>query len=642
MSVALAESPQPRETLLSQSEAEASVRQMLDQGQTFLAHDLAHGALRHYPDSVRLRQAAALALLRAGALTEAQALLEPLSAQPDEETLGLLGRVYKGLWKRSGTREDCRRARDAYLRGFLESHGPWTGINAATLSWIVGDREGAVRLAGQVLEAVAHAPPGDEADRYWSLATEGEALLLLGREPDAVARYAEAAALAGRRYASVAASRLQLHLLAAYGFPVPEALFRALRPPTVVVFVGHMLDRPDRAVPRFPPSLEAAVRRQIVGQLDALDARIGYSSAACGSDLLFVEAMQQRGAEVNILLPYASDDFVRASVAFGGPDWVRRFHAALERATSVKYVTEESVPGDDIVFGLMGRMLLGYASLAAAPLEAAPTLLAVWDGRPTPLPIGRGGIIAGTADAITGWPDPARRIIIHPTDSPVPPPAPSTPDAVSAGEADASAASWDTPVRRQIKTLLFADVIGYSRLQEERMPAFMFSFLQRVAVHLPQTPRFVNTWGDAIFALMDGASPLAEYALALQEVVCDTDWTEFGLPGGMSIRIGVHAGPVFEGTDPITGNINYYGSHVNRAARIEPVTVPGNVYASEQFAALLTAEQRTAEQEARIAGRDWHPAFACEYIGTLALAKDYGYQPTYHLRRVAPSALGHG
>ena len=118
-----------------------------------------------------------------------------------------------------------------------------------------------------------------------------------------------------------------------------------------------------------------------------------------------------------------------------------------------------------------------------------------------------------------------------------------------------------------------------------------------------------------------------------------TDWTEYGLPREMSIRIGLHAGPVFAGIDPITGTLNYYGSHVNRAARIEPVTVPGNIYVSEQFAALLTAEGEVAAQDARRAGRTWHPAFACEYIGTLDLARDFGCLPTYHLRRFQAAVL---
>lgn len=633
-------SPQSPDSPPSQAEAEDSIRTMLDQGQTFLAHDLARKALRRFPDSARLRQATALALLRAGALAEAQGVLENLypvplradavplrhGAEADEETLGLIARVHKDLWRRSGRAEDARRARDAYGRGFEASGGSWTGINAATLSWIVGDRAESSRIAGLVLEATEHVTPDAEADRYWHRATRGEALLLLGREAEAVAAYAQAASLAGHRYGAVAASRRQLQLLAAHGFPVPARLFRAMTPPAVVVSVGHMLDRPDRAVPRFPPSQEEAVRAQIVRHLDETDARIGYCSAACGSDLLFLEAMYAREAEVHVVLPYSAADFLEASVRYAGPQWVARFEEALGRAASVKYLSEESVQGDDSLFAWMGRMLLGYATLAAQPLGADPVLLAVWDGRASAL-------AGGTADLVAGWPDPARLRVIPLGPTPVPgvTPAPHPPQP--------RAPRTEAAVRRQVKTLLFADVVGYSQIQEDRMPAFMFSFLERVAGHLPPTSGFVNTWGDAIFVLMDDATRLAEYALALQEVVCDTDWAEYGLPREMSIRIGLHAGPVFEGIDPITGALNYYGSHVNRAARIEPVTVPGNIYASEQFAALLTAEQQGAAHEARREGREWRPAFACEYIGTLDLARDFGSLPTYHLRRFQAAAF---
>ena len=96
----------------------------------------------------------------------------------------------------------------------------------------------------------------------------------------------------------------------------------------------------------------------------------------------------------------------------------------------------------------------------------------------------------------------------------------------------------------------------------------------------------------------------------------------------MSVRIGLHAGPVFAGLEPITRAPNFYGSHVNRASRLEAVTVPGHVYASEPFAALLAAEQRAAQPQGRL-----QPRFLCEYVGVLALAKDFGRQAAYHLRR---------
>ena len=40
--------------------------------------------------------------------------------------------------------------------------------------------------------------------------------------------------------------------------------------------------------------------------------------------------------------------------------------------------------------------------------------------------------------------------------------------------------------------------------------------------------------------------------------------------------------------DPVLKRLSFCGQHINRTARIEPVTVPGCVFASEQFAALLS------------------------------------------------------
>ena len=593
----------------------AAIRRLLDQGRTFQAHDLAQEAVGRFPDSLLLQKALGLTLLRAGAVAEARLVLEALGPQPDHETQGLIARACKETWQRSGVLRDAVCARDAYRQAYQQGGGAWPGINAATLSWIVGDRAEAARLAEEVLDAAPEEETEDVGEGYWRLATRGEALLLLGRNEEASTAYQQAVGLAGNRYAQVAASRRQLEMLAGHGLPVPDALLQTLRPPTLLVFAGHMIDGATRPIPRFPASYVSEVKREIVRRLDETDACIGYCSAACGSDLLFIEAMHERGAEVNVVLPYAKTDFLRSSVAFAGPEWTLRFEEALAQANSVRYVTEESLQGDETVFEIMDRVLLGYAALAGGLIGAEPVLLAVWDGKTdNPLP-------GGTADTIARWPDPARLIVI-----PLKVPAPEDSKPTPSLPIVAPPSPTSPAMQRLSKTLLFADVVGYSRMLEEAMPAFMFHFLARVASHLPRTPGFVNTWGDAIIALMDGATPLAEYALALQEVVCDTDWTGFGLPGRISVRIGLHAGPVFEGIDPITGALNYYGVHVNRAARLETVTVPGNVYASEQFAALLTAEQRMERPGLR-------PGFICDYVGILALPKNQGRQPTYHVRR---------
>ena len=94
---------------------------------------------------------------------------------------------------------------------------------------------------------------------------------------------------------------------------------------------------------------------------------------------------------------------------------------------------------------------------------------------------------------------------------------------------------------------------------------------------------------------------------------------EKGLPKDLNLRIALHAGPVYSCIDPVIGQPTFTGTHVSRAARMEPITPPGQVYASQPFAALAAA-QFVAE-------------FTCDYVGQTPLAKGYGTFPTYHVRR---------
>jgi class 3 adenylate cyclase len=190
--------------------------------------------------------------------------------------------------------------------------------------------------------------------------------------------------------------------------------------------------------------------------------------------------------------------------------------------------------------------------------------------------------------------------------------------------------------------MLFCDIAGYSKLKEEHIPAFL-EFLTRLKAGLAGAgvePVSINTWGDAIFAVMDKATPMAEYALTMQEVVTRLgDEMRALLPKPLNLRISLHAGPVFESQDPICGRRNFYGSHINRAARLEPVTVIGHVYATQQFVAVLTAEQSAMRSEAVNNGEPFVEKYAAEYVGVLSLAKDFGRQTVYHLRRCTEAEI---
>ncbi len=119
--------------------------------------------------------------------------------------------------------------------------------------------------------------------------------------------------------------------------------------------------------------MAAALRKR----LDAMTDPIVFSSAACGADLLFVEAALDCGAEVNLVLPFQRDDFVRTSVATGGSEWMPRFDAVLARANRIVMAIDEQYLGDDVLFDHAARFVEGLAKLRADQVQTIPSLLCV-------------------------------------------------------------------------------------------------------------------------------------------------------------------------------------------------------------------------------------------------------------------------
>ncbi len=121
----------------------------------------------------------------------------------------------------------------------------------------------------------------------------------------------------------------------------------AATPRRVFLFSGHMIDAPGRERPRFPADKEAIAAAAIAAKLDELGAHAGdrgVCSAACGGDLLFAEAALQRGLSLEIYLPLQEPEFLKASVAFAGAGWQRRY-VAVTRNPAVRMLAAPDVLG---------------------------------------------------------------------------------------------------------------------------------------------------------------------------------------------------------------------------------------------------------------------------------------------------------
>ncbi len=160
-------------------------------GQTMFAHDVLKDALRCFPDHPRITQRYCLSLIKGGFLQSARTLLTSMVKRGhlDEETIGILGRVHKEMWLIEGDgsadHPHLARARELYLGAFNRSHGAWSGINAASLSMIMGDRPRAAGLAREVIRICAERWSDPQQRDYWTIATAAEANLLLGRQAQA-------------------------------------------------------------------------------------------------------------------------------------------------------------------------------------------------------------------------------------------------------------------------------------------------------------------------------------------------------------------------------------------------------------------------------------------------------------------------
>lgn len=578
------------------TDAAGAIRDLIGRGEFLLAADRGLEAMGDDPVTADMEIVwlTALALARCGAVGRAESLLatsdlvaRAADAAPArrEDVLALRARLVKdrALATEGGVRAAlAEEAASAYAEAAAQTGSAYALANAATMHLVAGDTGAARSVARQALTAI-------EGDDYWAAATQAEALLVVG-EVDAAADALRRAAGTDPDWSMRSTTARQLSLVCeTTGIDVD--VLDALPLPTVCHYTGHM----------FAAGPEDELRRRIADELRDLDVGAVYGSLACGADLLVAETARTLGLEVHAVLPCPVPDFVERSVRPGGADWVTRFDAALDTATSAVIEPTRAL-ADESMFAFADQLAMGFSLARASHLGCGAHQLALWDG------VASTGV-AGTAAAVARWRATGREttVIDLARDGLAPVAAPSpTPD--------------DERRPRSVKALLFADIVGFSALAEDRVPDFFEQVMARLATVIERhgdRVRSRSTWGDAIHLVLDTATDAAHLALEIQdELRAARDALAWP---SLSARIGGHAGPVFHGFDHVTGFDTFYGTHVTRAARIEPRTPPGEVYVTESFAALVALDGSTSTR--------------LEYVGHVPTAKNYGSFPMYVLRR---------
>ena len=304
---------------------------------------------------------------------------------------------------------------DAWTDSFTSDKDAERALDA--LNERVGDLVGAVALS--VRRAEQALPPASE-DARWARCSVADAQLLRKERAARVSAGYRRALEGGQPFFYDVVNR-QLDLFTRLGLfvdllgglrPVLATLEAAARqrpgapaaaaakaPDRVLLFAGHMIDKPERTQPRFPAPMQATARQEIRNQIDrAISAWppgttvLGIAGGANGGDILFHEVCAELGIPTELYLPMAPAAYIAESVRVdpaidGTPSWIDRFHAIAQRceaAGSYQQLGEaDSLPSwasrlrDYSIWERNNRWMLQSALAWGAPKL---TLLVLWDG----------------------------------------------------------------------------------------------------------------------------------------------------------------------------------------------------------------------------------------------------------------------
>jgi hypothetical protein len=149
---------------------------------------------------------------------------------------------------------------------------------------------------------------------------------------------------------------------------------------TVLALAGRRIDPAGANEPRFPPENEAMVAVRIRNVMVSAASQAVVCSAACGADILALEAAAQLGLGRRVVLPFSRQQFRATSVADRGEEWGRRFDAILQQMPSEDILELNLQGGNTEAYATTNSKIIDEAAGWASMTGRRTLAMLVWNG----------------------------------------------------------------------------------------------------------------------------------------------------------------------------------------------------------------------------------------------------------------------